>query len=288
MIYNVINSFRDVAKLKKKTKIKIIFALGLVVCLVFSWYFENFTIKSVNETLTSPKINGEIKIAVISDLHSYSFGKDNKRIFEKLEGMSPDLIFVLGDLYSRGRTDKIEQAIQFLENLADIAYVYTVTGDHDYDEIYKEKLRELENVKYLESEHDDIEIGGCKLRIYGSQTVYFYPTYDMKKRLDPPQEDRVNILLAHIPAMEQYGDFGFDYIFCGDTHGGAIRLPFLGGIYYNGYILPKLTYDGEITDKGLYEYEKTSLFVTSGLGNYPIPMRFNNRPEICLITIKGE
>ena len=42
------------------------------------------------------------------------------------------------------------------------------------------------------------------------------------------------------------------------------------------------------SSKCLYEFENTSLFVTSGLGHYPLPLRFNNRPEICFITIKGE
>ncbi len=274
--------------MKTKGKITIIFSAVLALVLLFIWYFGSFTIKSVRETLTSDKVTEDVKIAVISDLHAYSFGKDNSQIIETISEMEPDLIFTLGDLYSRGQTDKIPEIAELLTRLGEIARVYTVTGDHDYDNENKEVLKGLSNVKYLETDYEDIEVNCNPLRIYGIQTVYFYPTFDLKKRLDPPDEDRVNILLAHIPSMEHYGDFGFDYIFCGDTHGGAIRLPWLGGIYFNGYILPKLTYDGEITDKGLYNYGKTSLFVTSGLGNFPVPLRFMNRPEICLITIKGE
>ena len=30
------------------------------------------------------------------------------------------------------------------------------------------------------------------------------------------------------------------------------------------------------------------LFVSSGLGSYPIPVRFLNRPEIAVIHLKGQ
>ncbi|HAS38293.1 MAG TPA: phosphoesterase, partial [Ruminococcaceae bacterium] len=58
-------------------------------------------------------------------------------------------------------------------------------------------------------------------------------------------------------------------------------------IYYNGFVLPKLTYSGRMTDKGLYSFEDKQIFVTSGLGDYPVPLRFLNRPEVCLITLKS-
>lgn len=273
-----------------KNKLKRIIALLIVAALVVLpvWYYNNFTVKTVYETITSSKIESEIKIAVISDLHAYKFGKDNKKIINRIKDLSPDLIFFVGDMYSRGQTNKIGESVEFLNALAEITQTYIVTGDHDYDEIYKEELKKLEKVKLLDYIKDDIQVNGNNLSIYGIDNVYFSSTFDLSNEFAVPDEDKFNILLSHIPSIEHYGDFGFDLIFCGDTHGGMIRLPFLDGLYFNGYILPKLTYKGIITDKGLYEFENTSLFVTSGLGNYPLPLRFNNRPEICLITIKGE
>ncbi len=255
--------------------------------LLIVWVFNNFTLKTVESDLASDKITDEIKIALISDIH-LSFYTDVDKIIETTKQTEPDFIFVLGDMYSRGQTRKIDDVCRIMQDLAQISDVYTVVGDHDHDDEYKEALRKLKNVFLLDYEFRDIEIKGNKLRIYGINNAYFGDKFDLSQEFDSPPEDRLNILLSHIPSMQHYGDFGFDYIFCGDTHGGMIRLPFLGGIYYNGYILPKITYDGEITDKGLYEYENTSLYVTSGAGHYPLPLRFGCRPEICLIKIKGE
>lgn len=273
--------------LKKKRKILKLLCLISIPLLLVVWSFNNFTIKTTVATLTSEKINEELRIALVSDVHLSVF-TDKKDIINSITQTNPDLIFVLGDVYSRGQTQKIDDACSFMQTLSEIADVYVVTGDHDYDDTYKNELRELNNVHLLDYEYRDIDVKGNNLRIYGINNAYFSESFDLRKEFDTPPSDRVNILLSHIPSMKHYGDFGFDYIFCGDTHGGMVRLPYLGGIYYNGYILPKLTYKDDVTDKGLYEYENTSLFVTSGVGHYPLPLRFGCRPEICLIKIKGE
>ncbi len=274
--------------MKAKTKKFIALILTVIIIMLPIWFYNNFSLKTVNETITSDKINGEIRIAVISDLHGYSFGKNNRKIIKEISSLSPDLIFFLGDMYSRGRTDKIDTSVRFLKSLAEIAEVYVVTGDHDTDDSYKEALRNAETINLLDYRKEDIIVNGNNLSVYGIDNVYYSATFDLINEFQPPSDNKFNILLSHIPSIENVGDFGFDIIFCGDTHGGMVRLPFLDGLYFNGYLIPKLTYKGPITDKGLYKFKNTSLFVTSGLGNYPLPLRFNNRPEICLITIKGE
>lgn len=271
-----------------KVKKHIILLLSVAVALSAVWYYGNFTFTVTYETIRSEKIEDEIKIALISDLHSYEFGKDNLKIIEETRKLSPDLIFFVGDIYSRGQTQKIGQAVDFLEGLGEIADVYVVTGDHDTDDLYKKELMTAERVTLLNYTKRDITVNGNELSLYGIDNVYFSSSFDLSNEFDTPSENRLNILLSHIPSIEHYGDFGFDFIFCGDTHGGMVRLPFLNGLYFDGYLLPKLTYKGNLTDKGLFNFENTSLYVTSGLGNYPLPLRFNNRPEICLITIKGE
>ncbi|MBP3441916.1 MAG: metallophosphoesterase [Clostridia bacterium] len=273
--------------MKKKKRFSKLFCLFLIISLLIIWGYNNLSLRTAETTLTTEKATDEIRIALVSDLH-YSVFYDNDKVIRSIEETKPDLIFVLGDMYSRGMTERIDRVINFLDRLSEIADVYAVTGDHDYDDEYKQELKALQNVHLLDYIYRDIELKGTKLRIYGIDNVYFSDTFDLGNEFEKPPADRLNILLSHIPSMPHYGDFGFDYIFCGDTHGGMVRLPWFGGLYYDGYILPKITYSGIITDKGLYEFENTSLYVTSGVGNYPLPLRFNNRPEICLIKIKGE
>lgn len=70
-----------------------------------------------------------------------------------------------------------------------------------------------------------------------------------------------------------------DLVLCGHTHGGLVRIPFVGGIIApNQGLFPQY-------DKGEFDFNNTSMIITGGLGvSNPIP-RFNNQPEICIINI---
>ncbi len=280
LLYNIINTIGS-DNLKKK---KIIIPLLVISLLVPTWYINNFSIKLTEQTIYSEKVVSDIKIAVISDLH----GDDNSNTANLIAEQNPDLIFVLGDMYTQYRYEQIDTAIRLIEALSNVAETYVVTGEHDTDQSYTDKLNSLKNVHLMNYKKDDLSINGTEISIYGIDNVYFSSTFDLHNEFEEPDQDRLNILLSHIPETEDFADFGVDIVFSGDTHGGMIRLPFVGSLYYNGYVLPKLTYPERMTDKGLFSFDNKQIFVTSGIGNYPVPLRFLNRPEVCMITLKKE
>ena len=262
--------------LNKKKK-KIIIPLLVISLLVPTWYVNNYSLKLTEQTIYSAKVKRDIKIAVVSDLHGEHFGKDNSKITNLISGQKPDLIFVLGDMYTQNRYEQIDTAVELVRNLSEIAETYVVTGDHDTDLKYKDELNSLKKVHLMNYKKADLSIKDTDITVYGIDNVYFSPTFDLHNEFD----------ILPIPETEHFEDFEADIIFSGDTHGGMIRLPIIGPLYYNGYVLPKLTYSEKITDKGLYFLENKQIFVTSGIGNYPVPLRFLNRPEVCMITLKN-
>lgn len=268
---------------KRKTTFRYVCFAALL--LAVFWAVNNFCIKVENQTLLSEKITSPLRIVLVSDLHSSSFGKDNRILKNLIKQQKPDLIFVLGDMYSRFEAERPDKAVEFTTALSAFAPVYFVSGDHDYQDNYFKALEEG-GVNVLNFEKSDITVNGNELSIYGIRSEWFSPTFSLNNAFDPADEKRVNILLAHCPYMDKYTGFeNLDFVFSGDTHGGMIRLPLLGPVYYNGSILPKITYNGKMYDKGLYNVDGTQLFVTSGVGNYPLPVRFNNRPEIVTIDL---
>jgi len=60
-----------------------------------------------------------------------------------------------------------------------------------------------------------------------------------------------------------------------------IQLPFIGGMVSTEGFYPE--YDG-----GLFHKGNSIMVVSRGLGNNPIPLRINNRPEVVIITLKGK
>ena len=70
-----------------------------------------------------------------------------------------------------------------------------------------------------------------------------------------------------------------DLVFSGHAHGGQFRLPFIGGLVApNQGLFPKY-------DAGQFTSENTTMIVSRGVGNSIIPVRFNNGPEIIVVTL---
>ncbi|WP_255259575.1 hypothetical protein [Lentibacillus sp. CBA3610] len=91
------------------------------------------------------------------------------------------------------------------------------------------------------------------------------------------------ILLSHAPDItKQYQSIPADLILSGHTHGGQIRLPFIGALLAPGQVLfPKL-------DRGTFPLDPEQyLYIDSGLGTTRLPVRFFNQSQMSLVTITG-
>lgn len=276
-------------KLQKSNKKKSIktFLKFLIVLIILFFVYNNYTLKVTKQEIKSSKINDNIKIALISDYHAFYIGVPNIVIYNALKRENPDLVFFLGDMYSNGSQDKfIDKAIDFMTHIHDMGYTsYFVCGEHDNNDDYFNTL-ENNGINVLHYKMDSITIKNTQLNLYGINNVYFSDTFDLHNEFDPPNPDVFSILLAHIPMYDYYQNFGTDLTVSGDTHGGLIQIPFVGCLYYEGEFFPELKRNPlEVRDKGLFDYDGGDLFITSGIGNYPLPVRFNNRPEIAILTL---
>ena len=89
------------------------------------------------------------------------------------------------------------------------------------------------------------------------------------------------ILLAHRP--EYFADYvaaDFDLVLSGHTHGGQVRLPWIGALFATGQgLFPEY-------DAGMYTQGDTDMFVSRGVGTTGLPFRFCNQPEIVVVELK--
>lgn len=264
---------------KKRTPFKLTLII-LILC--FIWWFNNFTISVHTEIVHDDRINSEITIVHISDLHSASFGRNNANLIAEIKRQKPDIITVTGDMYTSNDSNGEETAQNLLTKLTEIAPVYYVNGEHDLKKSFSETLSES-GVNVLNYKDEVVTINDTSLHLYGITNVYYTPTFDLANKFEPDSE-RYSILLAHIQNFDKFASFGIDLSLCGDTHGGMIRLPFVGAVYTpDGGVFPELS--GNLI-KGMYQKNGKRMFITSGLGNYPLPIRFCNRPEIAVLKLK--
>ena len=252
------------------------------------WYYNNYTLKTVNISDTSPEIVTPVRIAVISDTHSTGHGITNDIILEHIHDASPDLVFFLGDMYTRKSSwETIQIPIELTQAVVSEGYpVYFITGDHDTSDRYKEAIAGT-GAHLLDYKSEDVTVGETQLHIMGIDNVYYSPTFDLTNEFSL-EEGVYNILLAHIPNYEKFASFGADLTLCADTHGGMVQLPFdLGPLYdsLSGKFLPEITGSEPVYDKGWFDYDGGRMFITSGIGASPAPVRLNNRPEFVILDL---
>ncbi len=281
---------------KKKGKRNRIIILALLLAVALWTIWGNVTIGVSCYQISSqwlPSGFDGFRIAVISDLHNASFGKDNKTIIDKVRDISPDIIALTGDLVDANRTD-IDVAINLVRELMAIAPCYYVTGNHEAwiagqyakleEGLFKEGVRVLhDEVLLLTKNGQSIQLAGLDDPDFTDRSSYIQESILQTKLQQMNLTFDYCVLLSHRPELfEAYVHENVDLVLSGHAHGGQFRLPFTGGIVApNQGFFPK--YDG-----GIYQKQNTVMIVSRGIGNSVIPIRFNNRPEIVVVELKSE
>ena len=280
----------------RSKKTFLIVSLLVLICLA-AWTIWGNTALEVNEyEIVSdriPEAFAGFRIAQVSDLHNAEFGEGNKNLIQLLSQTDPDLIVITGDLIDSRHTD-IEIALEFARQAITIAPVYYVSGNHEarvgeYEDL-KMGLAEA-GVVLLENQKVQITREGESITLMGIDDPSFQEDYlfgDSKSVARQAIENHQNesgeytILLSHRPELfELYVETEMDLVFSGHAHGGQFRLPFVGGLVApNQGFFPKF-------DAGRFTEENTTMVVSRGVGNSIIPIRFNNRPEIVLATLRN-
>ena len=279
-------------------RMKILLPAAVLLLLFAAWMlWGNFAVTVTEYRAESEKLPDAFsgfRIAQISDLHNAEFGEGNRRLLNKLEKLSPDLIVITGDLVDSSRTDE-SVAIEFCREAVRIAPVYYVTGNHEArgDESYR-VLREgllSVGVTVLENQSVILEREGEQIALIGVQDPAFSgitareecQAYTLTVLMRLAERERYDVVLCHRPLeLDTCGAGNADLLLCGHLHGGQFRLPFLGGVYAPSQgLFPE--YDG-----GMYTEGDGTMIVSRGLGNSRFPIRLNNPPEIVLTVLSGK
>ena len=264
---------KDHSKLKK---ILLIIFILIVLAFIYMRFIatSGFIIKEYN--VTSSKLpsgfNG-LKIMHLSDIHYATVGEEKlNKVVDEINIMKPDIVVFTGDLYDEFSilTEDMEnKIINALSRINAPLGKYAVSGNHDYsydrykDIITKSTFTYLHNETKLIYYNDDepIEIIG-------------YPD----EREDEPNYD-IELSNYYKIALIHEGD-SWDHIkekdinltLAGHSHGGQVRLPFIGCI-------AKVPGSKKYYDEH-YTYNDKELYVNYGLGEVEFKIRAFNKPSI--------
>lgn len=268
-------------------------AILALVALTAYLVWGNWAITVSEYTVTDEEIPAAFdgfRIVQVSDLHNTEFGKDNRRLLEKVKSAEPDIIVLTGDLLDSYHTD-VEVAADFARAAVQIAPTYFVTGNHESrigDYVLLKAQLETAGIPVLENEKLTLEQGEDTVTLLGVNDPCFTPGWTEEKAGAIIAENLAalgsdagyRILLAHKPQhMPQYVESGVDLVFAGHMHGGQFRVPFLGGLYTPSQgLFPDY-------DAGVWTEGDTTMIVSRGLGNSAFPLRLNNPPDLVVAEL---
>jgi hypothetical protein len=231
-----------------------------------------------------------VRIVHLSDLHASSvvpFGFIAEAIDLAL-AQKPDVIAVTGDFVTSTMVEPARYA-DILRRLPAAAPTFACLGNHDggpwtkragglatTDEV--SGLLRAAGITHLENSGCSMTIRGRELQLIGVGDLWCGmcdPNTAFTRT--PPRKGAARVLLNHNPDAKQLlRPFDWDIVLCGHTHGGQLRLPFIGTPF------------APVKDKryveGLHRWEERWLYITHGVGNLH-GVRFNCRPQVSVLDL---
>ena len=229
------------------------------------------------------------RIVQISDIHLEEYTETwfLEEIVRQTNALQPDLVVITGDFVSYGPR-ALPVAWRAAGTCAEVLsglsapQRYAVLGNHDRTVGASHVIEPLQahGTPVLVNSFVPIERGSDRLWICGSDDVEGgQPDLDLSIPADPRapvlflchEPDYVDRIVDHprFPLM--------DLMLSGHSHGGQIRLPFIGPL-----MLPPM---GKRYPEGLYRFGRMQLYVNRGIGTVGLPLRLNCPPEITHITL---
>lgn len=234
-----------------------------------------------------------VRIVQFSDIHLEEFTEPFflRRVIEHINRIAPDYVFITGDYVTadRKRRSTALHAAWVCGNMLrelQAPQRFASLGNHDHGvgvQAVTEALVE-QGTPVLCNAFTPIERGGARIWLVGlDDPVEGRPDPDGSiPELIRNRPNEPIIALCHAPdyvdtMLRHDSGRAVDLMLCGHTHGGQVRLPFLGPL--------ALPYMGHKYVEGMFRFGRLQFYVNRGIGTVDLPFRLNCPPEITTFTL---
>jgi len=220
------------------------------------------------------------KYALIADMHLgiYNNSSIMQRVVDKINKENVDAVLIAGDFTYEPQFDDMKELFASLSKIK--VPVFAVLGNHDCQRpgpdirAKLEKVLKSLGVKVITNKAvklNNVTILGLGSLWAGDDDLTLLDKYSKKENL---------IVLTHNPdtVLDYKANYHPDLTLAGHTHGGQVRIPYI----YKKVIPVR----GDIIwDQGLYNYKNQKVFVTSGIGEIGLPLRFLIPPTVDILEL---
>lgn len=270
-------------------------SLGLALVLgglrVWASHVEPFRLEVREERLESPKVTRALRVVHLSDIQSGRVGEWERRVLDRVASLEPDLVLFTGDLLQpvppATFATELPRIATMMSTLRPPLGFYGVTGNTDR-ELRGLGADQLGGLRLVDGSEAVVEAGGSRIRLLGLGLMDSFRPRRARELvaawLDTVAPTDLSIVLGHVPDLAlELGDLQVDLCLAGHTHGGQIRLPWVGP-------LVTLSAAPRSWARGMRRVGSTFVDVSAGVGaeraaGLP-PIRLNCPPEVTLIIVE--
>ena len=295
---------------KSSSIIKKILIITILVAAAMTLAFVRGRMLVVRNYSVPGHSSGGVKIVGLADLHGEMVGEKQERIVQEVREADPDFIVYLGDMVERTRAEEsVEPLVVLTEQLVQIAPVYFVDGNHELDvrkqnpDVYRHLNEELSDLGAVQLKDEIVSFtvdSGTVVNLCGITRHYYWGDFEQELAGKLRNMDGVNVLACHYPESviwyDAFDGGGLDAALCGHTHGGLIRVPFLGGMVapeqsrwpkYDLGAFPVYTDTTWSEYGGGEDAEYLGTMIISGglAGEHGVP-RVNNPMEVSVVEVE--
>jgi predicted MPP superfamily phosphohydrolase len=216
-----------------------------------------------------------LRIGLLTDVHrSFWVSHDDvAHAVTALMSQQPDLIVLGGDYVTWGDRQYVQPSADALAPLSAPQGVFGILGNHDDDHDMPAALGK-NGVQMLKDARTRLAIRNETIDFVGIR-------YWTKRQVDIAALTRdaapMTVLLAHDPRrLTEAATLGIPLVLSGHTHGGQVVLPVVGALAAQKF--PVVA--------GIGRRDRTTMFVSRGVGTVYVPVRINCPPEVALLTLQ--
>ena len=222
------------------------------------------------------------RITQLTDVHhSRIVGLDDvRRVLALAQQTKPDLIALTGD-YTTTYRHFIEPCAEALGTLKAPEGVWAVLGNHDHytDPELTTRALERNHISMLNNANTTIRRGPDAIQLAGIDD-WSWAGADWARALYGINRKVPTVLLSHQPIVLDLEEAQTaSLILSGHTHGGQIKLPFIGAPAR--FATKDMKYAS-----GLFKRGQTQLYVSRGTGVIGLPVRLGVRPEVAVLRLR--
>jgi len=222
------------------------------------------------------------RVTQLTDIHHSRIVdlSEVQRVVTLANETKPDLMVLTGD-YTTSYRRYIEPCAEVLSGLKAPEGVWAVLGNHDHYTDPELTTRALlrNRIAVMNNLNTVLRRGSDAIQLAGIDDWSWNGT-DWKRAFYGLNESLPLVLLSHQPSvLDLDASKKAALIISGHTHGGQIKLPFIGAPARFATIDLKYA-------NGLFRRDQTQLYVSRGTGVIGLPVRLGVRPEIAVLRLR--